>query len=191
MSRNTYRSRQFVCECGHQFVSGFWAIKRLDTSLGTQLFETRADVRCPKCGSHKVGADNFIERVSSRPARLRESLRPVVYRWHDAQGNEHYRYPATNDPASQRASEERVEFDRLSDMERFLKEQNPGYRDWQVPLNDILDYDNPDTAINDHDPGAAEDMEAIESGDGGGLTTEREIDEFMRRDDARALIESL
>lgn len=120
-------------------------------------------------------------------------MRPVVYRWHDPAGHEHFRYPATNDAATQRAGEERVEFDTLRGMELFLKEQNPGYRDWQVPLNDILDYDEAriDTAIDETDPGLADDIDAVEQGDGGGITSEAEIAEFMARDDARGLIESL
>lgn len=88
-----------------------------------------------------------------------------------------------------RPNEERVDFPTLRSLETFLKEQNPGYRDWQVPLNDLLDYDNPDTAISDYDPGAAEDADAISMAEGG-VTTEADVERFMARDDARALIES-
>lgn len=167
MARNVYRVREFRCtECNHEFRAGFWARKLMDTR--PDQFGTRGDIHCPKCNSHRLDSNEAflrkLQRGYTRGATIRESARPVVYRYHDAKGREKFRYPATNDPANQRPSEERVEFESLRSMERFLKEQNPTHRDWQVPLNDILDYDEAHIdlpALDTTDPGAAEDAEAI------------------------------
>lgn len=60
-----------------------------------------------------------------------------------------------------RPNEEKVDFPTLGSVERFLQEQHPNYRDWQLPLNDLLDYSNPDTAISDDDPGVAAEADDI------------------------------
>lgn len=196
MSRAQFVTRQFRCMrcCGshelstQHFTVQYWSGAR--EFGGRPLTPQFRDLKCPLCGANPAWFESWPRVCASFILPMRESLRPVVFRRVDASGREHYRYPASTDAAI-RPSEERVDFPTLRSLESFLKEQNPNYRDWQVPLNDILDYDNPDTAINDYDPGAAEDVEAVELGDGGGITSEREVEEFMQRDDARALIESL
>lgn len=194
MSRAAFVTRQFRCMrcCGssqlstQHFSAQFWT--GASTFAGKPLSPTYRDLRCPNCNANPAWFEPWPRQCSNFILPMREELRPVVYRSIDAQGREHYRYPASND-GQPRPSEEKVDFPTLRSLETFLKEQNPGYRDWQVPLNDILDYDNPDTAINDNDPGAAEDAEAVAMAEGG-ITTEEEVKQFMARDDARALIES-
>lgn len=195
MARNVCRVRRFVCTCcGHRFVASYWATKLMDSG---QRFETLGDIRCPQCGSHKLSMDDFESRMSrSRPARLPADMRPVVYRWHDKEGKERFRYPAHADPnvIQQRAGEERVEFDTLRSMEQFLIQQNPGYRDWQMPLNDILDYDHAHIdipALDTTDPGLAAEADELESAilEDAGVATEAEVQEFMQRTDGLGLIE--
>lgn len=197
MSRAAFVTRQFRCLkcCGtralstQHFSAQFWT--GASTFAGTKLTPTYRDLRCPSCGANPAWFEPWPRTCANFILPLREDLRPVVYRSVDADGHEHYRYPPSND-GQPRASEERIDFPTLRSMETFLKEQHPNYRDWQVPLNDILDYDEAriNEGIDENDPGVADDVEAIESGDGGGVTTAEEVDRFMARDDARALIES-
>lgn len=200
MSRNTYRTRLFTClepSCGHLFRSGWWAAKL--TGASDRQFETRGDVRCPQCSSHNVEADRHIERLNSKPVRLRESDRLVVYRWHDSDGHEHFAYPSTNDLSirPQRAGEERVEFDTLRAAERFTKTQDDFYAHRTTPLNDIFDYDERSlqaVALDETDPGIAEDLEAAteqEAQGGSGVATEAEVGAFMSQTSGQALIESI
>lgn len=196
MPRNVCRARKFDClDCGHSFVATFWSAKLMAGDPLGRTFDTRGDVRCDNCNSHKVTADRHIERCTPKSvARIRESMRPVVYRWHDSEGREHFRYPATNDPSTQRPGEERVEFDTLSSMRSFLKEQNPTHADWQVPLNDILEYDHAHIdipAMDTSDPGVAEEADEILSVDDFGVSTAEEVAAFNARTDGRALIEAL
>jgi DNA-directed RNA polymerase subunit RPC12/RpoP len=198
VSRNSARCRRFTClDCSHEFVATYWLRKLTspDADIAGRQFATLGDIRCPSCGSHRLTMDDFAARMSrTTPARLAASLRPVVYRWHDADGREHFRYPASADPSvvSQRPGEERVEFETLRKMESFLQHENPGYRDWNVPLNDILDYDEAHIdipALDTTDPGVAEEADEILSVDDFGVTTEAEVAEFMARTDGPALIE--
>lgn len=206
MSRNTYRSRQFTCAtegCKHNhwlnaFWDGFWAVKLTGAASGQQ-FKTRGDIRCPSCGSHNVTADTHIERMNSKPVRLCESERLVVYRWHDDDGHEHFAYPSTNDLSirPQREGEERIEFDTLRAAERFTKTQDDFYAHRTTPLNDIFDYNESSlqaVALDETDPGIAEDLEAAleqEAQGGSGVATEAEVAAFMSQTSGQALIESI
>lgn len=209
MNRNTYRSRRFwcnepACQLAHPegaegFVSGFWSVKLTASNLGDHSsWPTRGDVRCPSCNSHNVTADTHIERMRSKPVRLRESDRVVVYKWHDDAGHEHYAYPSTLDTTirPQRAGEERVEFDTLRSAERFLKTQDPWYnvRDSQGDIYDFNECNLAERALDETDPGLAEDVEAAveqqEQG-GSGVATEAEVATFMSQTSGQALIESI
>jgi hypothetical protein len=154
---------------GASFRARFWTASEF---RGHPLTPTLRDVHCPYCGANaswfepypKPGGVQFL-------LPLRDDLRPVVFRWHDAKGREHIRYPARND-ADARPGEEVIDFPTLRSMERFLKEENPNYRDWQVPLNDILDYDEAHldaVACDDFDPEARELAEAMELVDDAGV----------------------
>jgi len=181
MARNTYRTRLFHCQtptCRAQFRAGFWSRKTMDIIEGQ--FSTLGDVRCPECNGWQLERESEASYRRTYVQALRPDHRPVVFRWHDDHGREHYRYPSATtveayaqdrhllgeSPAEiatkmsdwryngtiPRPGEERVEFSTLREAERFCKEQHPNYRDWTEPLNDIFDYSNPDTALSDSDP---------------------------------------
>lgn len=211
MSRATLVSRRFLCtsdSCraasADPFRLQFWN-RKLTGSVWDDRggFEpTFWQLRCPHCGANPSFFIDPDSRNRSREfsphvfSQLPSHLRPVVYRWLDKDGHEHYRYPATADGHDQRPTEERIEFAKLRSMEQFLKEQNPNYRDWQIPLNDVLDYDEAHldaVAADETDPGVAEDAEAA-LGPGAedfsfGTADREEIAALMARTDGRALIE--
>lgn len=158
MIRNTYRVREFRClDCEARFYRGFWAKRDRD-------FPTLGSIVCPTCTSRRNERllEQFYRQAGHGPV-LRAGSRPVVYRKIGADGKEQIRYPPTNDPSISppREGEERVEFDTLAQLEAFCKQQNPNHQQWQVPLNDVLDYDNPDTAIDEYDPGVRQDVDDI------------------------------
>lgn len=171
MSRTALIFRELRCtECGTAARYQFWTRATLLSSQfdGKRFEPTYAQLRCQSCGADaRHLADTAPERCNVF-SQLRSELRPVVYRWFDARGHEHYRYPARND-APQRDNEERVEFTTLSEMRSFLKEQNPGWHQWQVPTNDILEYDNADSAIDETDIGVADEADDILSVDEAGV----------------------
>lgn len=143
------------------FRVGFWA--GASTFRGQPLTPTFRDLRCPDCGANPAWFEPWPRVCANFILPLREDLRPVVFRSVDARGREHYRYPAHNQAAA-RNGEERVDFPTLRSMNAFLKEQNPSWQQWQVPLNDILDYDEAHIdipALDTTDPGAAEDADAL------------------------------
>lgn len=174
------------------FTARFWT-RRSVTIGGVEKSCTPSynDLRCPDCGAPPQWFEGWPKPCGVF-TQLRSDLRPVVYRWHDEKGNEHYRYPSTTTGA-QRPNEERVEFPTLRSMTTFLKEQNPNHRDWNQPLNDILDYDEAHIdipALDTSDPGVADEADEVLSVDDFGTTTQDEVDAFMKRTDGTALIES-
>lgn len=199
MSRAAFITRSFRClRCSldspmSHFRAQFWTAP---TFRGQPLTPSFRDLRCPDCGANAAWFEPWPRVCSTFVTPLRDSLRPVVFRWHDALGGEHYRYPASTDPSATgdalpRANEERIDFPTLRSLETFLKEQNPRHAEWSVPLNDVLDYDESHldaVAADTSDPegeALARELEA----DAGTITRE-EVEEFMARDDGRQLIES-
>lgn len=142
------------------FKAWFWTAS---TFRGKPLTPTLRDIKCPYCGAHAAWFERYPRECTNFIMPLREDIRPVIFRSVDARGREHYRYPARND-APAREGEEKIDFPTLRSMTTFLKEQNPGWGNWQVPLNDILDYDESHIdipAFDTSDPGAAEDADDI------------------------------
>ena len=196
MSRATYAAFEFRClRCSSDeqmrinrelplgdperhpvsFKARFWTASEF---RGKPLTPTFRDLRCPYCGANAAWFERYPRMCASFILPLREDLRPLVFRSVDSKGREHYRYPATNDRTTARANEEPVDFPTLRALNVFLKEQNPGYRDWQVSLNDILDWDESHidiSALDTTDPGAAEDAEAVDGVDDFGVLDESEV----------------
>ena len=193
MARTALIYRRLRCTaCSHRWRAQFWTRREMPSG---KIFEpSYYDLRCPECGALP---SQFADDEPKRAAfftQLRGDARPVVYRWLDDRGHEHFRYPARND-GPQRPSEERVEFSTLREMTTFLKEQNPGYRDWNQPLNDILDYDEAHIdipALDTTDPGVADEAAEIAAcaDEGAGVTTESEVSALMSDTSARTLIEN-
>lgn len=247
MSRAAFVTREFRClRCSpdapmRHFRAQFWTARKF---RGRPLTPSYYELRCPltddagnPCGAGAQWFEPWPRACSMFITPLREELRPVVFRWRDKLGREHYRYPASSNPADYakqasddgkyelrmrdgsvrkfsnatsfeqaimgdpsfngalaRPGEERVDFPTLRSMESFLKAENPNYRDWQVPLNDLLDYDEAHlqaVAEDTSDPeGDAEMRELAALGmDDFGVTTEAEANAYMERTDARELIE--
>lgn len=199
MGRAAFVKRSFRCLkcCGdwalstRHFTVQFWTAAAFG---GKPLHPTYRDLRCPNpdCGANPAWFEPWPRVCANFLLPLREDLRPVVFRSVDDRGHEHIRYPAHNS-AQPRTGEERVDFPTLRSMTTFLKEQNANWADWQVPLNDILDYDESHIdlpALDTTDPGVADEAAEILSGDESGVATEAEVAAFMADDSARALIES-
>lgn len=170
MSRSVFIHRDFRCmrcsgdpaQATKHFRIAYWS--GAPTFAGKPLTPTLRDLTCPFCSANSAWFESWPRVCSNFILPLRDDLRPVVFRRVDEHGREHYRYPAHNE-AAPRPGEQTVDFPTLRSMTSFLKEQHPNHAQWQVPLNDILDYDesNIDTpAFDQTDPGVVEDAAAID-----------------------------
>lgn len=124
---------------------GYRWVKCMDCE---RIFRIYGDTRdklppCKRCKSPRTTGTSNPRRLGAGYSAAKQRSTAVVFRTYDSKGRPRYSYPARPD-APVPPNYERVELTSIADMRRH--EAETGAR------NELIDYDNPDTNIDESPP---------------------------------------